>query len=69
MKHKNIIKVNSKFTGVYSENDLSKIKDMAHIINLDEYKSIGNHWIVLHVNDKNTTCFDNVGGKHIQKKN
>ena len=34
-----------KFTGVYSRNNLSKIKDRAYIINLDEYKSIGTHWI------------------------
>ena len=28
----------SKFNGVYSRNNLSKIKDGAYIINLDEYK-------------------------------
>ena len=33
-----------KFNGVYSRNNLSKIKDGAYIINLDEYKSIGTHW-------------------------
>ena len=26
---------------------------MEHIINLDEYKSIGNHWIVFYVNGNN----------------
>ena len=30
-----------KFNGVYSRNNLSKIKDGAYAINLDEYKSIG----------------------------
>ena len=29
-----------KFNGVYSRNNLSKIKDEAYIINLDEYESI-----------------------------
>ena len=40
---------------VYSGNKLSKIKDGAFVINLDEYKSIGTHWIALHVNDNNVT--------------
>ena len=31
--------------GVYSRNNLSQIKDAAYIINLDEYESIGTHWI------------------------
>ena len=30
----------SKFNGVYSRNNLPKIKDGACIINLDEYKSV-----------------------------
>ena len=34
-----------KFNGVYSGNNLSKIKDGAYIVNLDGYKSIGTHWI------------------------
>ena len=35
------------FNGVYSRNNLSKIRDGTYIINLDEYESIGNHWIAL----------------------
>ena len=27
-------------------------------MNLDEYKSIGTHWIILFVNRKNVTYFD-----------
>ena len=33
--------MNPKFNGVYSRNNLSKIKDGAYIINLDDYESIG----------------------------
>ena len=44
-----------KFNGVDSRNNLSKIKDGACIINLDEYKSIGTRWIALYVNAKNVT--------------
>ena len=32
-----------KFNGVYSRNNLSKIKDGAYIINVDEYESIRTH--------------------------
>ena len=32
-----------KFDGVYSRNNLPKIKDGAYVINLDELKSIGTH--------------------------
>ena len=31
----------SKFNGAYSRNNLPKIMDGTHVINLDEYKSIG----------------------------
>ena len=40
----------SKFYGVYSRNNLPKIMAGAYVINLDEYKSIGTHWIALYVN-------------------
>ena len=51
----------SKFNGVYSRNNLPKIKDGAYVINLDEFKSIGTHWIALYVNPKNITYFDCFG--------
>ena len=44
-----------KFKGVYSRNNLSKIKDGPHIINLDECESIGTHCIALYVNGENIT--------------
>ena len=42
-----------KFNGFYSRNNLLKIKDGAYVINLDEYKSIGTHWIALYANANN----------------
>ena len=57
-----------KFNGVYSRNNLSKIKDGAYVINLDEYKSIGTHWIALYVNAENVTYFDSFGVEHIPKE-
>ena len=40
----------SDFNGCFSRNNLSKIKDGSYVINLDEYKSIGTHWIASYVN-------------------
>ena len=57
-----------KFNGVYSTNNLPRIKDGAYIINLDEYESIGTHWIALFVNDNNVTYFDNFELNIFQKK-
>ena len=55
------------FKGVYSRNNLSKIKDGAYMLNLDKYESIGAHWIDLYGND-NVTYFDSFGPKHIPKE-
>ena len=57
-----------KFNGVYSRNNLSKIKDGGFILNLDEYKSIATHWIALDVNDNNVTYFHSFGVEHIPKE-
>ena len=57
-----------KFNGVYSRDNLLVIKDGTYIINLDEYKSIGTHWIALYVNDNNVTYFDSFGVEHIPKE-
>ena len=46
-----------KFNGFYSANNLSKIKDGAYIINLDDFELIGTHWIALYENAKNLTYF------------
>ena len=57
-----------KLNGVYSINNLTKIKNGAYIINVDEYESIGTHWIALYVNAKNVTYFDSFGVEHIPKE-
>ena len=53
-----------KFNGVYSRNNVPKIKDGAYIINLDEFKSIETYWIALYVNGKNIIYFDSFGVEH-----
>ena len=54
------------FNGVYSRDNLNKIKDGAYIINLDEYSDIGTHWVALYVN--NVTYFDSFGAELIPKE-
>ena len=58
----------SIFNGVYSRDNLSKIKDGAYIINLDEYSDIGTHWVALWINNNNVTYFDSFGVEHIPKE-
>ena len=41
------------FNGVYSRNNLPKIKDGAYVINCDKFKSIGTQYKVLYVNGSN----------------
>ena len=50
-----------KFNGVYSRNNLPRIKDEAYVINLDEFKSKGTHWIALYENVDNIMNFDSFG--------
>ena len=44
-----------------------KIKDGAYVINLDEFKSIGTHWVALYVNGNNVIDFDSFEVEHIAK--
>ena len=54
--------------GFYSRNNLSKMTDGEYIMNLDEYESIGTHWIALYVNAENVTYFDSFGVEYIPKE-
>ena len=68
MKYKNIVK--PRFNGVYSRDNLTKIKDGAYVINLDEHSDIGTHWVALYVqnNNNNVISFDSFGVEHIPKE-
>ena len=41
---------------------------MIYIINLDEYKSVGTHWIALDKNGDSVTYFDSFGVDYILKE-
>ena len=56
-----------RFNGVFSRDNLRKIKGGDYVINLDEYSHIGTPWVALHVQNNNVTYFDSFGAEHIPK--
>ena len=58
-----------RFNGVYSRNNLpNKIKKGAYVVNLDEYKNTGTHWVSLFVKTTEVIYFDSFGIEHIPKE-
>ena len=67
-----------RFNGVFSRdnvpntnnnnNNNNNIKNGAYVINLDEYRDIGNHWVAFYVNNKPIIYFDSFGVEHIPKE-
>ena len=57
-----------RFNGVYSRDNLPKIKDGTYVINIDEYSDIATHWIALYVVNNDVTYFDSFGVEHSKKK-
>ena len=57
-----------RLNGVYLRNNLRNIKDKVYLMNLDELKSIGSHWIVLYLNDNNVIYFDSFEVERIPKE-
>ena len=55
----------SRFNGVYSGDNLPKIKDETYVVNLDKYSDIGTYWIGLYLLNDNVPYFDNFGVEHI----
>ena len=56
------------FSGVYSRDNLPKIKDEVYVINLDECSDIGTRWIALYVQKNDDIYFDSFGVEHISKE-
>ena len=57
-----------KFNGVYSRDNLPKIKDGTYVVNFDEYESVGTQWIAVYMNGDNVTYFDSFGVQYILKQ-
>ena len=60
--------IQPRFNGVYSRNNLKKIKDGAYVVNLDEYSDNGTHWITLYIQNNDVTYFDVFRVEHIPKE-
>ena len=59
----------ARFNGVYSRDNLPKIKDGAYVINLDESSDIGTHWVALYVQNNNViNNFNSFGVEHVPKE-
>ena len=48
-----------RFNGVYSRDNLPRIKDGAYVINLDGDSNIGTQWVALYVNNNNNNNNNN----------
>ena len=57
-----------RFNGVYSRDNLPKIKDGAYLINLDEYSDIWTYWVALYMQNNNVTYLDSFGVEHISNE-
>ena len=57
-----------RFNGLYSRNNLPKIRHGAYVINLDEYSDVGTRWIALCVLNNDFTYFDTFGVEHTPKE-
>ena len=69
MKYKKYYQNEPKFNGVYSRDNLPKIKDGAYVINLDEYSDVGTHWVALYINNNDDAIyFDSLGVEHIPEE-
>ena len=58
----------SRFNGVCSRDNLIKIKNGAHVVNLDEHTDIGTHWVACYVHNNNVPYFDSFSVEHIPKE-
>ena len=58
-----------RFNRVFSRDNLANtIKNSAYVINLDEYRDTGTHWVALYVDNKTIIYFDSFGVEHIPKE-
>ena len=57
-----------RFSGVYSRDNLTKIKGGVYIINHDEYSYIRTDWVALYVHDDNVNYFYFFDVEHIPKE-
>ena len=54
-----------RFDGVYSRDNLQKIKDGAYLVNLDEYSNFGTQWVALYAQNNDVSYFYSFRVEHI----
>ena len=64
----NYCQIEPIWNGIFSGNDLLKIKDGGYLRNLDEFKSIGIHWIAIYTSVNNILYLDRYGVENIPKE-
>ena len=57
-----------RFNGVYSRDNLPRIKDGAYVINLNQYSDIRTHQVALYAINNDVTYFNSFGVEHIPKE-
>ena len=57
-----------RFNGVYSRNNLPKLKGGAYVINLDHSKNTATHWVVIFVREDEVIYFDSSGIEYIPEE-
>ena len=58
----------NRFNGVFSRNNLPKLKNGAYVIYLDHSENTGTHWAVLFVKSNEVIYFDSFGIEYIPKE-
>ena len=56
------------FNGVFSRNNLPKLKNGAYVINLDHSENRGTYWVVIFVRKNEVIYFDSFGVEYIPKE-
>ena len=57
-----------RFNGIFSRNNLSRIKDGPYVINLDDKNSKATHWVSLFINRNTVVYFDSFGIEYIPQE-
>ena len=56
------------FHGVFSRNNLTKIKNGAYIISLDHSKNTGTHWVFIFIKNNEVIYFDSFVVEYIPEE-
>ena len=57
-----------RFNGIFSKNNLPRIKDGLYVINLDDKSRKGTHWVSLFTDRNTVVYFDSFGIRYIPQE-